>query len=415
MRWLDASAYPAWAELLVACAPYASLTGGRYLKDDFDDAQPSSRTGDDFDAAVATAAGAVEAYAARVEPGAAALEQDYERAYAETVDVAAAATMVAALQALDRFEAGEREGPGEQLTPEFVGRATDAQLAASLRRARDADERPKRKARELFTNTPWDAEGARSWAKAHPDEASILTIGTAALALGVGLLSLVSATRRAAPRRAALDGRGSARVAKLCEELGVEPPSGGGLAPTVRLCAAAAEVPYETIGKTVEALELEVFGVAAVAPAAATRPADKKKRKRAAAMTETMASGSMAKMAKKYFAPTIEWDWSGPQTGSGSPDDLVKEFAATWGSMVSVFHPSDPFVVLDSVAKKVAVAFSLVINVDGAGKAPACLITNNPILFTFTFDDKGKVTKWDGLWDPNDPSLVGCVTPRPRL
>ena len=58
-----------------------------------------------------------------------------------------------------------------------------------------------------------------------------------------------------------------ARVAKLCEELGVEPPSGGGLAPTVRLCAAAAEVPYETIGKTVEALELEVFGVAAVAPA----------------------------------------------------------------------------------------------------------------------------------------------------
>ena len=72
-----------------------------------------------------------------------------------------------------------------------------------------------------------------------------------------------------------------ARVAKLCEELGVEPPSGGGLAPTVRLCAAAAEVPYETIGKTVEALELEVFGVAAVAPAAATTPADKKKRKRA--------------------------------------------------------------------------------------------------------------------------------------
>ena len=72
-----------------------------------------------------------------------------------------------------------------------------------------------------------------------------------------------------------------ARVAKLCAKLSVEPPSGGGLAPTVRLCAAAAEVAYETIGKTVEALELEVFGVAAVAPAAATTPADKKKLKRA--------------------------------------------------------------------------------------------------------------------------------------
>ena len=56
------------------------------------------------------------------------------------------------------------------------------------------------------------------------------------------------------------------RVAALCEQLGVE-HSGTGLAPAVRLCAAAAGMTYETIAKTVEALELEVFGVAPVAVA----------------------------------------------------------------------------------------------------------------------------------------------------
>ena len=44
------------------------------------------------------------------------------------------------------------------------------------------------------------------------------------------------------------------RVAALCEQLGVE-HSGTGLAPAVRLCAAAAGMTYETIVKTVEALE----------------------------------------------------------------------------------------------------------------------------------------------------------------
>ena len=68
------------------------------------------------------------------------------------------------------------------------------------------------------------------------------------------------------------------RVAALCEQLGVE-HSGSGLAPAVRLCAAAAGMTYETIAKTVEALELEVFGVAPVSVVAP--PAEGTKRKRA--------------------------------------------------------------------------------------------------------------------------------------
>ena len=47
-----------------------------------------------------------------------------------------------------------------------------------------------------------------------------------------------------------------------------------------------------------------------------------------AAMTETMATNSMKAMAKKYFAPSIAWDWSGPQTGTGTPDDVFARIAA---------------------------------------------------------------------------------------
>ena len=43
----------------------------------------------------------------------------------------------------------------------------------------------------------------------------------------------------------------------------------------------------------------------------------------------------MAKMAKMRFASMIKRDWFRPKAGSGTPGDLVKQFAATWSSMVS--------------------------------------------------------------------------------
>ena len=42
----------------------------------------------------------------------------------------------------------------------------------------------------------------------------------------------------------------------------------------------------------------------------------------------------MAKMAKMRFASMIKGDWFRPKAGSGTPGDLVKQFAATWSSMV---------------------------------------------------------------------------------
>ena len=69
--------------------------------------------------------------------------------------------------------------------------------------------------------------------------------------------------------------------------------------------------------------------------------------------------------------------------------------------------------------------FPLVINIDGRGKVPTCLVDNQPISFTFNavstspqrrdpphrfhVDDKSKITKWDGMWDPNEPSMVSCI------
>ena len=75
-------------------------------------------------------------------------------------------------------------------------------------------------------------------------------------------------------------------------------------------------------------------------------------------MTETLATGSMEKMAKAHFASEIAWDWSGPQTGSGKPADLVAEFGATWGSMVSAFQASTngKYVIVDTVAKAIQVS-----------------------------------------------------------
>ena len=90
------------------------------------------------------------------------------------------------------------------------------------------------------------------------------------------------------------------RVAALCEQLGVE-QSGSGLAPAVRLCAAAAGMTYETIAKTVEALELEVFGVAPVSVVAP--PAEGTKRKRAEPPAAAVKRESSAAAAATPAAP----------------------------------------------------------------------------------------------------------------
>merc|ERR1719181_81133 len=88
-------------------------------------------------------------------------------------------------------------------------------------------------------------------------------------------------------------------------------------------------------------------------------------------MTSTVSSGSMQAMADDMFADEMEWMWSGPQVGKGTKEDLVKEFAGSWGAMVSAFSPGlQPYIVVDTGAKKISVAGDVTINIDGHSLAP---------------------------------------------
>ena len=121
-----------------------------------------------------------------------------------------------------------------------------------------------------------------------------------------------------------------------------------------------------------------------------------------------MAISDMGPMADKMFADTIEWDWTGPQKGKGTKEALVKEFADTWGSMVSSFTPGDVIITVDPDASLVAVSLYITININLHGKVANCYptITGNVQL---KLDGENRITYWQFLWDNQDPKLVSCV------
>ena len=126
-------------------------------------------------------------------------------------------------------------------------------------------------------------------------------------------------------------------------------------------------------------------------------------------MTKTLASGSMAKMADELFADEIEWVWSGPQEGKGKKEAFVAEFANTWGAIVSAFLPASlVHTVTDPVAKKISFISDVTINLNGKGKVPDCYVTL-PTLWVLTVNEELKVTRWEGMWDPADPTMVACM------
>lgn len=125
-------------------------------------------------------------------------------------------------------------------------------------------------------------------------------------------------------------------------------------------------------------------------------------------MSNTLETGSMAAQADEMFAEELEWNWSGPQTGKGPKADLVKEMDAGWARTVSAFLTSSPFVVTDTKASKISVAFDLYVNADGRGKVPNCYV-NVPCVWTFHVNGAKKVVRWDALWDNEDPQMLNCV------
>ena len=127
------------------------------------------------------------------------------------------------------------------------------------------------------------------------------------------------------------------------------------------------------------------------------------------AMTETLASGSMAKMSEELFSDEVEWSWAGGQAGKGPKADLVKEFAGSWGAMVSAFLPATHYmVVTDTAARKITLAFDVTININGRGKAPDCFVPL-PNVWALTVDDDLKMKKWEGTWDSQDAKMMSCM------
>ena len=76
--------------------------------------------------------------------------------------------------------------------------------------------------------------------------------------------------------------------------------------------------------------------------------------------------------------------------------------------MVSAFNPTNhPYIVVDTGAKKVSMAFDVTITIDGHSLAP-CYNTLSSI-FTLTVNDEGKVTVWEGMWDSGDVQAAHCM------
>lgn len=143
MKWLDASLFESWRELLEAASAYAQLTGGRFLPEDFDDARGTrSRSGAAFEAARSSCAPFVATYRvlarAAADGGETQLISDYDAATIRTVDHAAVRTMVATLESLDRYPAGggggDADGPASPPSPEWIAANTLEALAARLGR-----------------------------------------------------------------------------------------------------------------------------------------------------------------------------------------------------------------------------------------------------------------------------------------
>jgi len=142
MKFLDPNAYPAWDELCAAASAYASLTGGRYVADDFESGKTPSRDGEEFGRARVDARNAVATFRLLAKEKEPALAADYEEALTATIDQAAHNAMITALKALDKWdhddaaadEVFDPDAPdAPPLTPDFVTDASDDALAARLR------------------------------------------------------------------------------------------------------------------------------------------------------------------------------------------------------------------------------------------------------------------------------------------
>merc|ERR1719473_671093 len=108
------------------------------------------------------------------------------------------------------------------------------------------------------------------------------------------------------------------------------------------------------------------------------------------------------------MAETVEWEWSGEVSGSGTQAEYYKVLEGSWQAVVSEFLPSNVFPVVDTAKGEIAIAFELYLNINGRGKGPECFWHGRDI-FTITVNDDRKITRFEGIWDPLDAEMNACL------
>jgi len=108
-----------------------------------------------------------------------------------------------------------------------------------------------------------------------------------------------------------------------------------------------------------------------------------------------------------YIADKVAWNWS-DRSGEGPKEDILGPFAESWGLMLDSFVLPRPTVVVDTDHSVITAAGELIINVTG-GLATENNSVHIGVAMVFTLDEKKKATKWQILWDNNDPAMKAAL------
>jgi len=108
-----------------------------------------------------------------------------------------------------------------------------------------------------------------------------------------------------------------------------------------------------------------------------------------------------------YIADKVAWNWS-DRSGEGPKEDVLGPLAESWGLMLDSFVLPRPTVVVDTDHSVITAAGELVINVTG-GLATENNSVHIGVAMVFTLDEKKKATKWEILWDNNDPAMNAAL------
>merc|ERR1712100_897613 len=101
---------------------------------------------------------------------------------------------------------------------------------------------------------------------------------------------------------------------------------------------------------------------------------------------------------------TIEWNWSGGVAGKGTKQEYFSVLQNSWQAVVSHFHASNIFPVVDAAKNEISITFEILLNINGRGNGPDCWFVGRN-MFSIGLDENKKINKFIGRWNPNDESL----------